>query len=65
MSLAVLPMTRHDLEPVLALWTETEGVGLNESDSPNHLQAYLLRNPNLSLVVRDGSLTHRSDTLRA
>jgi putative acetyltransferase len=55
MSLAILPLAEHDLEPVLALWAETEGVGLNESDSPEQLQAYLLRNPGLSLVARDGN----------
>ncbi|HEX4142778.1 MAG TPA: GNAT family N-acetyltransferase [Pirellulales bacterium] len=54
MSLAVSPMTQQDLLPVIALWSHTEGVGLNESDSPDRLQAYLLRNPGLSLVVRDG-----------
>ena len=54
MSLPILPMTENDLEAVLALWSETEGVGLNESDTLEHLRAYLDRNPGLSLVVRDG-----------
>jgi N-acetylglutamate synthase len=56
MSLAILPMTAHDLDTVLALWSQTEGVGLNESDSPEQLRAYLVRNPGLSLVVRDDNL---------
>lgn len=30
-----------------------EGVGLNESDTPDQLKLYLNRNPGLSLVVRD------------
>jgi len=47
-------MAELDLEAVLALWSETEGVGLNESDTPEQLRAYLKRNPGLSLVVRDG-----------
>jgi putative acetyltransferase len=47
-------MTADDLDTVVALWSTTEGVGLNESDSPERLRAYLNRNPGLSLVVRDG-----------
>jgi putative acetyltransferase len=47
-------MTAGDLEAALRLWVETEGVGLNESDTPERLRAFLDRNPGLSLVVRDG-----------
>jgi ribosomal protein S18 acetylase RimI-like enzyme len=47
-------MTTHDLASVLALWSTTEGVGLNESDTPEQLRAYLVRNPGLSLVARKG-----------
>jgi putative acetyltransferase len=54
MAIAILPMVQHDLESVLDLWSKTEGVGLNESDSPDDLRAYLVRNPGLSLIVRDG-----------
>jgi ribosomal protein S18 acetylase RimI-like enzyme len=54
MSLKALPMTAYDLDAVVTLWSEIEGVGLNESDSPDRLRAYLGRNPGLSLVVRDG-----------
>lgn len=49
------PMTPDDLESVLALWARTDGVGLNESDTPAQLGAYLDRNPGLSLVFRDGA----------
>ena len=48
-------MTAHDLDAVLALWSQTNGVGLNESDTPDQLQAYLDRNPGLSLIARDGT----------
>lgn len=47
-------MTASDLEAVLALWSDTEGVGLNESDTANQLTLYLNRNPGLSLVAWDG-----------
>jgi putative acetyltransferase len=49
-------MSAGDLESVLDLWGQTDGVGLNESDTPEHLQAFIDRNPNLSLVAQDGSL---------
>ncbi len=48
------PTTTYDLESVLTLWAQTDGVGLNESDTPEQLRAYLDRNPGLSLVLRDG-----------
>ncbi len=54
MAVTFSPMTEGDLESVLALWSATEGVGLNESDSPDGLRAFLQRNPSLSLVVTDG-----------
>jgi putative acetyltransferase len=47
-------MTTADLNDVLVLWSTAEGVGLNESDTPDQLRAYLDRNPNLSLMARDG-----------
>ena len=48
-------MTASDLDDALELWAETDGVGLNESDTPDRLKHYLERNPGLSLVVRDGN----------
>ncbi len=55
MSIEILPMTVEDLEAVTTLWDGMEGVGLNESDDPGQLRAFLGRNPNLSLVARAGS----------
>jgi ribosomal protein S18 acetylase RimI-like enzyme len=52
--LAFLPMTPDDLPEVIELWTATEGVGLNESDSVPALTAFLARNPGLSRVARGG-----------
>jgi hypothetical protein len=53
MTTLISPKTDGDLEAVLALWSDTEGVGLNESDTPDQLNIYLNRNPGLSLVVRN------------
>jgi N-acetylglutamate synthase len=52
--IAISPLTEHELPAVLALWSGTEGVGLNESDEPRQLRAFLNRNPDLSLVARAG-----------
>lgn len=46
-------MTPVDLPDVLAFWATIDGVGLNESDTLDNLDAYLVRNVGLSLVVRD------------
>jgi ribosomal protein S18 acetylase RimI-like enzyme len=54
MDVTILHMTNCDLDAVLGLWTQTDGVGLNESDTPEQLRAFLDRNPGLSLVARDG-----------
>jgi putative acetyltransferase len=55
MTLEIVPMAGEDLAAVTALWNDTEGVGMNESDDPQQLRAFLARNPGLSLVARDGS----------
>jgi ribosomal protein S18 acetylase RimI-like enzyme len=55
MSIEILPMAVEDFEAVTTLWNGMEGVGLNESDDPLQLRAFLDRNPGLSLVARDGS----------
>ena len=48
------PLVAADLPAVLTLWKNMAGVGLNESDTLPQLRAFLLRNPGLSLVVRQG-----------
>jgi len=40
-----------DLAGALALWSKTEGIGLNESDTREALERYLARNPGLSAVA--------------
>lgn len=57
MSAEIRRLEEHDLEAALALWSESEGIGLGESDSAKHLARFLLRNPGSSWVaVRDGHL---------
>jgi putative acetyltransferase len=52
---SILPMTDGDLPAVIELWSQTAGVGLNESDTIEQVRAYLVRNPGLSLVAKVGS----------
>jgi len=46
-------MKPEDLSAVLALWLSTPGIGLNESDTPERLMAYLQRNPGHSFVATE------------
>jgi N-acetylglutamate synthase len=41
----------NDYGAVFALWRRSEGVGLNESDTPIAIAAFLHRNPRLSFVA--------------
>jgi len=49
-------MSPEDIAEVLALWKNTDGVGLDpELDTRRGIKAYLKRNPGLSFVALDGS----------
>ncbi len=50
--LALSEMRPTDYDAVLTLWRNSPGVGLTPSDSPEAVQAFLARNPGLSLVAR-------------
>ena len=52
------PFAPEDFDSAYALWSVTEGVGLNESDTPGAIAAFLARNPGSSQVALapDGSL---------
>lgn len=41
----------EDYAPVIALWRESEGVGLSDADSPDAIARYLERNPGASWVA--------------
>lgn len=47
------PLALADYAVVHALWATTEGIGLNESDSPAAIATFLQRNPALSQVALD------------
>jgi len=49
------PMSVDDYDEVVRLWQETEGVGLNESDSRSNIEQYLARNPGMSFVARNAA----------
>lgn len=44
-----------DYKEVLHLWRNSNGVGLNESDTRGAIAGYLRRNPGMSFVARDGN----------
>lgn len=50
----IKPMSIADYDEVLSLWRNTEGVGLNESDTRPAIASYLRRNPRMSFVARKG-----------
>lgn len=50
-------MSVTDFDEVLHLWRNTEGVGLNESDTRSELKKYLHRNRGLSVVARNSEGT--------
>lgn len=52
MQFEIVEMTPDDCDEVLALWRRTEGVGLNEGDTPQGIAACLARNPGLSQIAR-------------
>lgn len=45
------PLVLTDYKTVRKLWESTEGIGLNDSDTPEAIASFLERNPNLSLVA--------------
>ena len=51
MSAVIRPLTIEDYPSVAALWRQTEGLGLTESDSEEAISLYLQRNPGISAVA--------------
>jgi putative acetyltransferase len=44
-----------DLDAAIDLWSRSDGIGLNESDSRDALLRFLARNPGLSAVATDAA----------
>jgi putative acetyltransferase len=51
MDVLVREMTIADHEAVVALWEQTDGIGLGDSDSKPAISAFLERNPGMSFVA--------------
>jgi putative acetyltransferase len=49
------PLTIADYDAVYALWLQTEGMGLNDSDTCEAIAAFLERNHGLSAVACDAT----------
>ena len=55
--LRIFPMSMNDYPEAMALWRDSEGIGLSAADEPGPMRAYLQRNPDLS-QCRRGYLHH-------
>jgi len=53
MTVIIRIMKPEDIPAALALWQSTPGIGLNESDTPARLAAYLQHNPGQSFVATE------------
>jgi ribosomal protein S18 acetylase RimI-like enzyme len=49
-------MEMTDYEEVMALWRDSEGIGLSDADDPQAIARYLARNPGASFVAREDGL---------
>jgi N-acetylglutamate synthase len=52
MNFTIEVMKITDYDAVIALWTATEHVGVNEMDTRPYIEAYLKRNSGMSFVAR-------------
>ncbi len=52
MTTSLEPLTIHDYNDAVALWKESEGVGLSDADGRENILAYLDRNPGMSFLAR-------------
>ena len=54
MDITVTEFTMGAYEQVYSLWEACDGIGLSSADSRPNIEAYLERNPGLSLIAYDG-----------
>ena len=47
----IRPFSMSEYDEVLALWRQSEGIGLSQADEPEAIAAYLARNPGMSFVA--------------
>lgn len=53
---SVRTLLPSDLDGAIELWSRSDGIGLNESDSKDALLRFLARNPGLSAIALDAEL---------
>ena len=53
MEILIEPMTLEHYDEVIAVWKETDYVGLSSADERQPIQTYLLRNPGMSFVAKE------------
>jgi ribosomal protein S18 acetylase RimI-like enzyme len=51
---SISPFVIQAYDEVYALWQNCAGVGLSSADSKESIAAYLVRNPGMSFIARDG-----------
>ena len=51
MSFTIEEFTIQAYDEMMALWRDSEGVGLSDADSPKAISHYLARNPGMSFVA--------------
>lgn len=56
-NIIISPFTLDAYDKVMALWKESEGIGLSGADSKESVQSYLERNLNMSLTAEDSQGT--------
>ena len=57
METLIQPMNMDLYDEVMALWTESENVGLSRADERESIEAYLAHNPDMSFVAKaDGRI---------
>jgi N-acetylglutamate synthase len=54
MSQMLRPFSMNDYDAAIALWRETEGIGLSEADSRENIAYFLAHNPGMSCVAEEG-----------
>jgi putative acetyltransferase len=56
-NIIISPFTLDAYDKVMALWKESEGIGLSGADSKESIRSYLERNLNMSLTAEDSQGT--------
>jgi len=51
--MTIIPLVIEDYDAIYDFWQSVEGMGLSSADSREGIEAYLLRNPGMSLVAKE------------